>query len=197
MGGSPAGQKPRPSCGAVQLASLLAVGVIPSRLPRSPRRPLLLQPPASPMSAAAPRKSAGGKATTTAGPARNASTAPAASSSSSSPSSTAGGGGPALSSLDWSGPVAPALLSCSSPSLSGEMLRLSLCEYLRTQVCVVQLVVVLYGFNSHEYEEDDDVPIKRGKLCYAAVTQSELVLLDCTQIGFVRKHTTTTAETAE
>lgn len=74
------------------------------------------------------------------------------------------------------------------------MLRLALCEHLRTQVCTVHLVVVLYGFNNHEYEEEDDVPVKKGKLCYAAVTQSEIVLLDVTQIGYVRNTETASIE---
>lgn len=129
----------------------------------------------------APRPAAtGGKAKAT-GRTATALRSPAASSS----SATTSGGVPSLSSLEWSAAVTAPLLACASPSLSGELLRLSLCEYLRTQVCTVHLVVVLYGFNSHEYEEDDDVPIRKGKLCYAAVTQSEIAFIDATQIGYV------------
>ena len=66
----------------------------------------------------------------------------------------------------------------ASPSLSGELLRQSLSEFTRTQICHVSLVVVLFGFNSHDYEEDEEIPIREGKLCYAAVTRSEVILLD-------------------
>ena len=73
----------------------------------------------------------------------------------------------------------------SSPSLTGELLRQTLSAYLRTQVCSVTLVIVMYGFNSHSYKMKDDIPIREGKLCYAVLTPSELILVDRTQIQTV------------
>lgn len=142
----------------------------------------------------------------------------------------------ATNALLQGGPLGSSLSYASSPSLSGELLRLSLSEYLRTQVAAVQQAVVLYGFNQHDYQVEDDIPIKvsesewerrqeciysvravaphtltfsllplplllllslllffltltyvqEGKLCYVCLTQSEMILLDKTNIGFVR-----------
>lgn len=81
------------------------------------------------------------------------------------------------------------LTYAASPSLTGELLRQALSEFLRTQVCHVTQIVCLYGFNSHSYEPDDDIPIQQGKLCYAVITQCELILVDRRCIGEVRKRT--------
>lgn len=78
------------------------------------------------------------------------------------------------------------LAYASSPSLTGELLRQSLSEFLRTQVAHVHQVVVLYGFNAHDYQPDEDIPITEGKLCYAAITQCECVLIDRAAIAKVR-----------
>lgn len=69
------------------------------------------------------------------------------------------------------------------PSLTGELLRQSLSEFLRTQILYVTQVIVLAGFNQHQLTHDDDIPITDGKLCYAALTQCELILIDRASIG--------------
>jgi len=67
------------------------------------------------------------------------------------------------SEAEWcGGAVAPALpiTPSSCPSLSGQLLRQSLSRYLRTQVMHAHSAVVLFGFNSHDFDEDEDIPIR-------------------------------------
>ena len=66
---------------------------------------------------------------------------------------------------EWGGgAVAPALpiTPSSCPSLSGQLLRQSLSRYLRTQVVHAHSAVVLFGFNAHDFDEDEDIPIRVG-----------------------------------
>src|SRR4051812_30842306 len=64
----------------------------------------------------------------------------------------------------WSNPVAESHLTYPTLSASASLSHALLCdactEYLRTQVHGVYLTVVLFGFNSHAYVEDEDIPMK-------------------------------------
>lgn len=107
-----------------------------------------------------------------------------------SPSVSPGGLPASLSFASYHAPTglqhqATHLAHTSAPSLTGELLRQALSEYLRTQVCHVTQVVVLYGWNHHGLEPDEEIPITAGKLCYAAITQCEVILIDRQAIGKV------------
>lgn len=85
------------------------------------------------------------------------------------------------------------LAHASCPSLSGELLRQALSAFLRTQVAHVTQALVLRGFNAvdpslsaAQQARLGPVPVQQGKLCYAVLTQCEVVLIDRAWIGAVR-----------
>lgn len=85
------------------------------------------------------------------------------------------------------------LAHAASPSLSGELLRQALSSFLRTQVAHVTQALVLRGFNgvdpslsAAQQARLGSVPVQQGKLCYAVLTQCEVVLIDRAWIGGVR-----------
>jgi len=93
------------------------------------------------------------------------------------------------------------LAHAASPSLSGELLRQALSSFLRTQVAHVTQALVLRGFNgvdpslsAAQQARLGSVPVQQGKLCYAVLTQCEVVLIDRAWIGGVR--TTVTPQAA-
>jgi hypothetical protein len=75
--------------------------------------------------------------------------------------------------------------------MGGEQMRVAMSAYLHTQVCAVHTAVVVAGASQHFALAHDPVNAKAGavpppRLVYTCLTQSEIVIVDKTHIGYVR-----------